>query len=162
MSLLDKMAARRGAPSPKAWSQTPFWQQPDLHWGVTGPTARTETIGSDYPSYIEGAFKASPPVFNAIRFRLSVLSEARFQFRQRRGGEPGKLFGTQDLEILEKPFPNGTTSDLIARMEITASLAGNYYATMADDRGRLGRTATGPGRRIAHLRPDWVTLVIDS
>jgi phage portal protein BeeE len=47
-------------------------------------------------------------------------------------------------------------------MEQDASLAGNCYLTTVDDEGRYGRAARGPGRRIARLRPDWVTLIIDS
>src|SRR5215204_1738377 len=47
-------------------------------------------------------------------------------------------------------------------MDVTASLAGNYYATTADDDGNLGRSARGSERRIVHMRPDWTTLIIDS
>lgn len=158
MGLLEKMAARGSRP--KAWAEPPFWQQPDTFW-TSNWASNTEQIGSDFPGYIDGAFKASPPVFACIRFRLAVLSEARFQWRQRRGGEPGDLFGTPELALLEQPWPNGTTSDLLARMEVVSSLAGNYYATVADDAGRLGRSARG-ARRIVHLRPDWMTIVVGS
>lgn len=161
MGLLDKMDARRGAPRPKAWAEPPFWAQQDNLWPMQAWQSDSEQIGSDFPSYIDGAFKASPAVFSVIRFRMSVLSEARFQWRQLRGGQPGDLFGTADLALLEAPWPNGTTSDLIARMEVTASLAGNYYGTVADDQGRLGRSARG-NRRIVHLRPDWTTIIVGS
>ncbi|MGH9187644.1 MAG: phage portal protein, partial [Acidimicrobiales bacterium] len=50
----------------------------------------------------------------------------------------------------------------LTSMEIDVSLAGNWYGTLADDSGRLGRSATGAGRRISRLRPDWVTIVIGS
>lgn len=162
MGLLDKMAARRDS-GQKAWSQPPFWARDGLTdplWSL-GSTADKERIEPNYPSYIDQAFKASPAVFACIRFRMAVQSEARFQWRVFKSGRPGELFGSPELALLEKPWPNGTTGDLLARMEVTSSLAGNYYATVADDKGRLGRSAQG-SKRIVHMRPDWVTIVIDS
>ena len=158
MGLLEKMAARRGGQ--KAWSEPPFWEVPEPLW-TTSWLAGEEKIGTDFLSYVEYAFKMSPAVFACIRFRMAVLSEARFKWRQLRNGQPGDLFGTAELGLLEEPWPNGTTSDLLTRMEVVSSLAGNYYATVADDEGRLGRSARGR-RRIVHMRPDWTTIVIDS
>jgi hypothetical protein len=156
------MAARRQGQQ-KAWSQPPFWASDGLGAGFwSSPTsAGEEKLGTDYTSFIEHAYKASSPVFAVLRFRQLIFSEARFQWRQRRGGQPGDLFGTPELGILEQPWPGGTTGDLLTRMEIVASLAGNYYGTLADDEGRLGRSARG-NRRVVHLRPDWTTIVIDS
>jgi phage portal protein BeeE len=47
-------------------------------------------------------------------------------------------------------------------MENDASAAGNFYATPVDDFGRFGRAATGPTKRLARMRPDWVTIIINS
>lgn len=158
MGLLEKMAARRGGA--KQWSEPPFWEIPEPWW-TSSFTPGEEKIPADYLSYADAVFKASPAVFACIRFRASVLSEARFQWRQIRAGQPGDLFGTQELSLLEQPWPNGSSADLLMRMEVTSSLAGNYYATVADDQGRLGRSARGQ-RRVVHMRPDWTTIVIDS
>jgi len=158
MRLLDKMAARRARP--KGWSEPAFWELPEPLW-TSSWLGHEERSASDFLSYVDYAFKQSPAVFAAVRFRMAVLSEARFQWRRIRGGQPGDLFGTAELELLERPWRNGTTSDLLMRMEVISSLAGNYYATVADNEGRLGRSARGE-RRVAHMRPDWVTLVIDS
>jgi hypothetical protein len=167
MGLLEKMADRRvAAPAhaEKAWAEAPFWTQPEPltglgAWSLSGRAI--EQADYSYRSFIDMAFKASPPVFAAIRFRMNVLSEARFQWRLFVGGRPGELFGSQELALLEEPWPGGTTSDLIARMEVTSSLAGNYYGTLADDEGRLGRAARG-NRRIVHMAPDRTAIVIDS
>lgn len=162
MGLLDRMLSRRGGER-KAWSQQPFWAADGLRDSLfsTGLTSDREKIEPNYPAFIENAFKASPPVFAAIRFRMAVLSEARFQWRQFKNGRPGELFGSPQLALLEQPWPNGTTGDLLARMEVTSSLAGNYFATVADDEGRLGKSARGQ-KRIVHMRPDWVSMIIDS
>jgi hypothetical protein len=115
-----------------------------------------ETISADFTGYIAGAFKSNGPVFSCVLARMWVFSEARFQFRQMNNGRPGKLFGTNDLQILEEPWPGGTTGDLLMRMELDASLAGNYYGTLVPDR------RTKSGKRVQRLRPDWVTIILGS
>lgn len=121
-----------------------------------------EMIENSLEGYVSGAFKGSGTVFACISARLMVFSEARFQWQRLNDGRPGDLFGTDSLSLLHRPWPGGTTGELLARMELDASLAGNFYATVADDDGNLGRAATGPTRRIVHARPDWVTILIGS
>lgn len=62
-----------------------------------------------------------------IHVRLLVFSEIRFAWQPYLSGRPGALFGTRDLEILNRPWPGATTGDLLARMEVDASLYGNSY-----------------------------------
>jgi hypothetical protein len=110
-----------------------------------------EQIGTDFCGLAAGALKSSGVVWACIDARMSLFSEARFQFRSLNSdGRPGKLFGTPALRPLEKPWPNGTTGDLLARKEIEVSLAGNSY------------TALRPGGQLASLRPDWVDIVLGS
>lgn len=163
-SLLERIAAAR-APSrgQKAFSQPPVWSLESLRSALLPSILPDrERIENDFEGYVEGAFKRNGPVFACILARQMVFSEARFQFQQMRSGRPGDLFGTPELALLENPWPGGTTGELLARMEQDASLAGNFYATTADDRGRFGKAATGPGRRVVRMRPDWVTLILGS
>jgi hypothetical protein len=81
--------------------------------------------------------------------RMKLFSEARFQYQRMRGGRPGDLFGSPALRVLEKPYPGGTTRDLLARAIQDADLYGNWY----------GARISGGIRR---LRPDWVTIVLAS
>ncbi len=141
----------------------PFWVTDSLRSLYLSPgTADQEKIENDFECYVTHAYKANGIVFACMLARQLVFSEARFQWREFRKGRPGNLFGSDELALLENPWPGGTTGELLARMEQDASLAGNCYLTTADDRGRVGRSATGPGRRIVRLRPDWVTLVLES
>jgi len=161
VGLLEKMAVRRQA---KAFVQPPFWAADGLGlplW-TTSLTGNTEKIGEDFQSYVVDAYKANGVVFACMLVRQMIFSEARFQWRQYVKGRPGELFGSPELALLEDPWPSGTTGELLSRMDVVASLAGNYYSTTADDEGNLGRAAQGPGRRIVHMRPDWTTIVIDS
>lgn len=70
-------------------------------------------------------------VASCIKVRQQVFSEIRFAFQQRSAGQFGKLFGTPALGILEEPWPFASTSDLLSRMELDASLYGNSYWVMS-------------------------------
>jgi phage portal protein BeeE len=56
------------------------------------------------------------------------------------------MFGSPDLRLLERPWPGGTTQDLLNRVIQDADLAGNSYWTSA-------------GGELVRLRPDWVEIV---
>lgn len=111
-------------------------------------TGNREEIGADFRGYIEGAYKSNGVVFACCITRQLVFSEARFQFRERQSGRPGNLFGSRDLQILERPWVNGTTGDLLSRMIQDVDLAGNFYG------------ARRRNNRVKRLRPDWVTIIM--
>lgn len=68
----------------------------------------------------------NPIVWACVAFRVMTFSEIRFQFQNVHGGA-GRRFGTPALSILETPWPTATTGDLLARMEVDASMYGNSY-----------------------------------
>jgi phage portal protein BeeE len=109
-----------------------------------------ETIGADFRGYVEGAYKRNGVVFGCMLARLMLFTEARFQFRRIDKGKPGDLFGTPELGVLETPWPNATTGDLLARAIQDVDLAGNFYCLRQE-------TVSGP--RLRRLRPDWVTII---
>lgn len=164
MGLLDKIDAARGK-SLKSFSEPNFWEYDSLRLpflSTYSSKSDEERIEHDFEGYVRQAFKANGVIFALIAARQMVFSEARFLWRERRNGRPGDLFGNAELALLERPWPGGTTGELLSRMELTASLAGNYWATTADDDGKLGKAAIGKGRRIVHMRPDWTTIVVGS
>jgi phage portal protein BeeE len=110
---------------------------------------KLEDIENSFTGYVQQGYKANGVVFAVIQARILLFSEARFQFQPLNNGRPGKLFGNQDLEILEYPWPNGTTGELLARMEQDVSLSGNFYCVRDGD-------------RLRRLRPDWVTIVLSA
>lgn len=69
----------------------------------------------------------NPIVAACINTRLLVFSEVRFSYQRWSAGRPGEFYGTPELTILEQPWPGATTGDLLARMEVDASLYGNSY-----------------------------------
>lgn len=115
-------------------------------------TGRLESIGSDFVGLVQGGYKSNGVVFACELARLMVFSEARFQWQQMSNGRPGDLFGSPELSILEMPWQNATTGDLLTRMLVDADFAGNHYST------RSVRT----GGRIRRMLPDKVTIVLGS
>lgn len=107
----------------------------------------------DFTAATEWVMKRSGPVAALMFVRQLVFSEARFQWRQLRSGRPGELFGNTDLAVLEQPWPNATTGDLLSRMIQDVDLAGNAFVTIVHDHN---------GPRLKRLRPDWVTIVTGS
>lgn len=112
-----------------------------------------EEIASNFVGVAQGAYRSNGVVFACMLVRQMLFSEARMQYRRMRNGRPGDLFGTAGLGLLEQPWKNGTTGDLLSRMIQDADLAGNFFATT---RG------VGQNKRIKRMRPDWVTIVMGS
>ena len=129
-----------------------FWSyfSLDNYFGRTTMASTVEEVEANFAGYVTGAYERNGIVFACMLARQMLFSEARFQFQEMRRGEPGDLFGTQDLAILEKPWPGATTGDLLSRASQDVDLAGNFFA------------AKRPGGKIRRLRPDWVTMVLGS
>lgn len=161
MGLADRVGAlarRGGELERRSWADT--WLTDYLmpaveQFGYGGPGYRLNTsyggvkiheVAASLPGYA-GALRACPPAFAAQLVRALVISQARFTFRATR---TRKVFGTSALGVLEKPWTNATTSELLSRMEWHAGLAGNAYVTNRS-----------PGR-LRVLRPDWVAIVYGS
>lgn len=111
---------------------------------------RLKTITNSLPGYM-GALRSCPPAFAAQMVRALVLSQVRFTFRNPPWDQasPRKTFGTGALTLLERPWPNGTTGDLVGLMEWHAGLAGNAFVLRRPDRLKV-------------LRPDFVGAIYGS
>ena len=111
---------------------------------------RAAEIANSLPGY-RAALQACPPAFAAQMVRALVLSQCRFTFRNPpwHRATPRRTFGNPDLGLLERPWKNGTTGDLVSRMEWHAGLAGNAFVYRQADRLRV-------------LRPDWTAVLYGS
>lgn len=154
MGLLERISASRGTEtrySVDDWAQD--WMDSLGYGGVstlglnqTYPRQTIEQIRQELPAYMH-VLRQSPPAYAAQMVRASVLSQARFAFRNLSYTKtPRRVWTSTALAPLEKPWVNGTTGDLISRLEWYAGLAGNGYVVRRGDRRRI-------------LRPDWVGLV---
>lgn len=173
MGLLERIAAERSAPR----GQPPALRPADvaerassIDWYIanvlipandpltgqalglrqTWTPGQTREIANTLPGYSQ-ALKSCPPAFAAQLVRSQVLSQARFTFRNPPYSQtPRKTFGTSALGLLERPWPNATTGQMIARLEWHAGLTGNAYVTRQ------------PGPRLRVLRPDWTAILFGS
>lgn len=120
-----------------------------LNYALSGTSVSrdTEAIENSFIGYINGLYKTNGIVFACMEARRSLFTEARFQWQRMNRGRPGDLFGTRELDLLETPWPNGTTGELLSRAIQDVDLSGNHY--LAREAGRLRR-----------LRPDWVEIVL--
>jgi phage portal protein BeeE len=156
MGLLERIRAERSGPRAEAEKRFSLEDWAEAFAGGFGfpafassPWQSFEDIENNFESYVRNAYKSNGIVFACELTRLLLFSEARFQWQQLRNGRPGDLFGTQDLAILENPWSNGTTGELLARMIQDADLAGNFYAARE-------------GNRLRRLRPDWVSIILSA
>lgn len=111
---------------------------------TTYGTASQEPIGNDFLAYVQLAYKRNGIVFAAITARALLFSQVEFCFRRRLKDE---IWTSDLLRPLQEPGLNQTQSELLTRMEVDASLAGNFYGT-----NRYGG--------VRRLRPDLVDIVI--
>lgn len=134
----------------------PFQDWVNLNFqGIGYPLPLTQTIrnnreeiSGEYGSLVTQAFRANSVVAACMFLRLNAFCEARFQFQRIRAGRPQGLFSNDALRLLESPWMNGTTGDLLARMIQDVDLAGNSYTL------RVGNT------RLARLHPPWVGILL--
>jgi phage portal protein BeeE len=165
MALLDRVAA--ALPGSESRSSIDQWVSEYLipaswqqfsYGGTTYPLGvntsygpvRAQEIDRSLPGFA-AALRRCPPAFAAQMVRAQVISQARFTFRNRQSSpSPRRTFGNRDLNVLERPWTNATTGELLTRMEWHAGLAGNAYVTNYT-----------PGR-LRVLRPDWVAIVYGS
>jgi phage portal protein BeeE len=125
--------------------------------GVNYPLLRTTTGKLDEEQLAwtaDAAYRMNGPVFALVVARLQVFSQARFQWVRYQNGRPSDPFGTDALKLLEKPWWGGTTSDLLASMEVDVSLAGTSFIR------KVTRARQPP--RLVRLRPEWVIVVMGS
>lgn len=104
-----------------------------------------EDIPNSFTGY-SAAFKSNSIVFGLILARMQVFSQIRFAWRRY---SDGSLFGSRELRALERPWPGGTSLDLLAKLLLSADIGGNGYVVRSDGRMKV-------------LRPDWMSIVLGS
>lgn len=138
--------------------------------GTTYPIGLKGTLGGNrameitqsLPGYTS-AVLGCPPAFAAQDIRAAVLSQVRFTFRnlpwvvptaRDPDNVPRRLFSTQALQLLDRPWKGATTADLVTRMEWHAGLGGASFVALRRDRDG--------SPRLQVLRPDWCALLYGS
>ncbi len=117
------------------------------------PQERTE---ANFEGFVRDGLKGNSIIWACERLRVKVFCQIRFMWQVLNDRRPGALKGglSTRLELLDHPWSNGTTADLLARVRMHADFAGNAYIVRRVD--RYGKAS------LRLLRPDWVTLILGS
>jgi len=110
------------------------------------PGVPSESAPDSFEQVVRQVYYRSGIVAACIAARAGLVSEARFKYRT---FDTRKMYGDQSLVPLEKPTPNATSGDILARFEQDASLSGNAY------RLRIGN-------ELHHVRPDHMHIILGS
>ncbi len=158
-SLLERVAANRTPTKRPANLSLDEYVEMVRFAGFGGeyPLLRTSMGRLDEEQIIQTAsmaYRMHGPIFALILARLQVFSQVRLAWTRFQGGQPTDLFGTTALSVLERPWPGGTTSDLLARMEVDVSSAGTSFIR------KITRPRQPP--RLSRLRPEYVIVVLGS
>lgn len=106
-----------------------------------------EKIPNSYPAYAQQAYGSSSVVGACMRVRRDLVSQARFTWRELTEDGAGKLKHDDGLAVLDNPWPNGTTGELLAKMITDVDLCGNAFVV-------------NDGDRLRWRRPDWMYIVL--
>lgn len=85
--------------------------------------------GDDFASI----YKTNGIVFACMAIRQRVFSQIVFRFAGLNNGKVGKLFGGPEIDILNKPWPNGTSGDLASRAILDADTKGAFFGVREAD-----------------------------
>jgi hypothetical protein len=160
MGLIDRVNSWVTAAPARSWptiSWDDYFSQVSIGGNtyLTGALQQTikgnaEEIGDGYDALIQQAYRSNAVVFACELARISLFSEARFQFQRMRGGRPGELYSLDSLSVLEHPWPTAITGDLLTRVLLDADFGGTAFMVRRDR------------NTIRRLRPDWVSMVLGS
>lgn len=124
---------------------------------LKGPA--TEMAPNNFVGLASHAYAANGVVFACMLVRMLVFSSIRFRWQKVTDGKPSDMFGTPELQVLERPWVGGTTQDLLVRTIQDADLAGNAYWFRETSLARLG--SADPGGEMVRMRPDWVEVIVE-
>jgi phage portal protein BeeE len=99
-------------------------------YSSVGSDPRRESSVQQMVAAATQAYETNGVVFACMMVRMMMLAEASFKFRRL---SDKKLYGNQDLRLLEYPWPNATAGELWARMEQSNSLDGNAFVAKVEN-----------------------------
>lgn len=143
MGVVDRLRAAWGGMRQVARAPIPVAEMGDYIYGFSYGTPNAERVTPGFEQFASLAYAGNPVVFGITNRRMQLFSEATFKWRRL---SDKKLFGDASLAKLETPWPNGSTGELLSRMEQDSTLAGNAFVRDC-------------GNRLERLRPDLVTIV---
>lgn len=151
----DNYLQRFGDPTFQGWVDSFLNFQGQLYqpaYTTTYAGQKVEPVTDSFLGYTSGAYKRNGIIFAVSMARARPFSEIAFKFRRKRQvGGGSDLFGTPALDVLDTPWPGGTTQDLLMRAEQDVTCGGTAFWAREEDRD---------GERVRRLRPDWCEFIL--
>jgi hypothetical protein len=117
-------------------------------YSTTVPGQKAEPVLDSFVGYVQGAYKSNGPIFSISLARAMLFTDITFKWRRYgQSGGGNDLFGDSGLLPLERPWPGGTTQQLLMRAEQDVTTAGTFFIVREGD-------------RLRRLRPDWCEFIL--
>jgi len=122
-------------PSRNGWDDVQSWINMA---NASFPVQTSALLGSSLDALPSGddfsqIYKTNGIVFACMAIRQRVFSQITFRFATLNNGKVGKLFGGPEIDILSKPWTNGTTGDLASRAILDADSRGAFFGVRESD-----------------------------
>lgn len=144
---------RMGDPTFQSWVDSFLQFQGQIYqpaYTTTYAGQKVEPVTDSFLGYTTGAYKSNGIIFAVSMARARPFSEIKFMFRRKnQTGGGNDLFPKRALDVLDVPWPGGTTQDLLMRAEQDITCGGTAF--WAEEDGRLRR-----------LRPDWCEFILSA
>jgi HK97 family phage portal protein len=121
--------SRNGFDDLQTWIQMSGATFPVQTSALLGSSADPLPSGDDFASI----YKSNGIVFACMAIRQRVFSQIVFRFAGINNGKVGKLFGGPEIDILNKPWANGTSGDLASRAILDADSKGAFFGVREGD-----------------------------
>lgn len=153
----SKEIARWGDPTFQAWADAFLSYQGQIYqpaYTTSYSGEKVERPEDTFLGYVHGAYRSNGVIFAVSMARARPFSEIAFKYRRRKdtGGGPN-LFGNATLNILDTPWPGGTTQSLMMRAEQDVTAAGTFFVAREDG-------VRPEDDRLRRLRPDWTEFIL--
>jgi len=147
-TMLDRLLRRATYPGTYSEADYSGAQYVTTGGATTGPAGNRESSPPGIVREARAAYKANGIVFACLAVQQWLLSEARFKFQSK---VDDHLFGDQSLAIVENPWPNGDSGDLLARMGRDGALGNAWIRKVVP--------AAGGDAQLIDMRPEAVTII---
>ena len=115
-----------------------------------------ETAPTDGEGYATYGLMGNPIIFALCATRMMIFAQARFLYQNlSEDGRPEEYSWDTALKLLDKPWPNGQSTDLMCRMIQDVDLHGNFYAVTEGVRAKRSQ-------RLRRLNPAWVDIILSA
>jgi predicted ABC-type ATPase len=146
--LYDRMLARQ-SPYPGGYNEM-MYSGAEYVTTIDGAGRNREGAATGLVRMARDAYHANGIVFGCLVMRMALFSEARFVFQSLTDMH---TFTNADLDLVQHPWPNADTGELLKRIEQDGSLGNSYIRKVIPEGGGE------PDAELVQMRPEQVIIL---